>query len=466
MKRIKVKTSFNRDGKVRNTIVFNCRFIILTLIICCVSVLALADTGKIVTNNGGRLNMRKAPEDRAKIVEKIKNGSIVEVIDHANGWFHISYNGKEGYVKEEYIRSVAEAVGKEIYSNGATLYLYDAPSEEASIVGMLNAQQSMKVEQVDDQWTLVTADNIHGYVRTELIDDLNDSPAQAATQKWEEGILQKETNLYKNPDRQSEIVSTWAKGTGVLISTYDKNWCLVQVADESAIGFALSSSISLSELPRESKLVDDSKFTITASGAKKIAEKALKQYSGFKASKYICKQETMLSCDGIQGPLYRFTYENKKGQMIYAAYVHCESGELLYKGDYSNFEYETDGSELKTSPPATTQNPGYVKIKGEVVWDSDVVTSTPIPGTDIGESAARSTAERYLRSHYPRFSEMSFSRVECQHITNDPLIEGGFIEPYYQIAYFTDDDQVQYVITIKAYSGSVWQCSGPGEGAG
>ena len=152
--------------------------------------------------------------------------------------------------------------------------------------------------------------------------------------------------------------------------------------------------------------------------------------------------------------------------MIYDAYVHCESGELLYKVDYSNFEYETDGSELKTSPPATTQNPGYVKIKGEVVWDSDVVTSTPIPGTDIGESAARSTAERYLRSHYPRFSEMSFSRVECQHITNDPLIEGGFIEPYYQIAYFTDDDQVQYVITIKAYSGSVWQCSGPGEGAG
>ncbi|MBR1710066.1 MAG: SH3 domain-containing protein [Clostridia bacterium] len=447
-----------------------CTPILLIIIIIGLLHVGCAEQGKIDTG-GGTLNMRKTPEDKSKIVTRIKNGSNVEIIEHSNGWYHITYNGEEGYVKEEYVKLLSEAIGKEIYSNGDTLYLRESPDETASIVGMLNSQQAMKLEEINEKWVLVSTDSTKGYVQVLQIDNLSETPVKAATQKWEEGILQKETKLYKEPDSKSEVVSTWPKGTGVTVSTYDKKWCLVQVSDENAFGFALSSSISLSALPKVTDLVDDSTFTITASKAKKIAENALKQYSGFKASNYTCKQETMLSCDGIAGPLYRFAYMNKKDQVIYAAYVHCVTGEVLYKGDYSGFKYDQDIADLKTAPPSTTQEPGYVRIGGQVVWDSDVTTSTPIPGDDIGQSAARSIADRYLRAHYPRFSEMTFSKVTADYYADDPMVVGGFIEPYYIFSYYVADDlsyddQLAYCIIINAFSGDIKSVSGPGEGAG
>ena len=81
--------------------------------------LAFAEPGTVVTD-GGRLNMRKSPEDRAKIVIKIKNGSQVEVLETVEEWYRISFDGKEGYVKSRYIKLLSSAVGTEIYSNGRT----------------------------------------------------------------------------------------------------------------------------------------------------------------------------------------------------------------------------------------------------------------------------------------------------------------------------------------------------------
>ena len=436
------------------------------------SLIAFAEPGTVVTD-GGRLNMRKSADEKARIVTKIKNNATVEVLDHTDGWYHIRFDGQEGYVKEQFIKLLSDAVGKEIYSNGDTLYLREAPDDSSAIVGMVNSQGAITVEQIDDQWALVSASNTRGYVQVSQINELNDAPVEAAKQKWEEGILQKETKLYKSPDNKSEVTSTWPKGTGVLVSTYNKKWCMIQVSDEQAFGFAPASSVKLSPLPKAEieNVPDESEYTISASGAKKTAEKALKSYSGFKASAYTCIQDKMLSCDGIKGPLYRFAYLNKKGQMIYVAYVHCITGELLYKGDYSGFQYDKDIADLRTASPTTAPRTGYVIIKGDVVWDPDVVTSTPIPGNDIGESSARSIADRYLRAHYPRFSEAAFSRVECQHVTDDPMIAGGFKAPWYFVLYYAEDEyivegQLQYAIEINAYTGEINNCSGPGEGNG
>ena len=62
-------------------------------------------------------------------------------------------------------------------------------------------------------------------------------------------------------------------------------------------------------------------------------------------------------------------------------------------------------------------------------------------------------------------------RVDCKHVTDDPLIDGGFIEPYYQFAYYVEDDyidfgQLTYAIEINAFSGVIKSVSGPGEGQG
>lgn len=433
-------------------------FLALLLIILTFSLLhALAEPGTVVTS-GGRLNMRQSPDDKARIVTKIKNGKTVEVLDHADGWFHITYEGYEGYVKEQYIKLLSAAIGQEIYSNGMTLYLRESMDATSRIVGMVNSQQTMKVEQIDDGWILVSSGVIKGYVRTEEIDQLNEEPAAVATQKWTEGILQKETTLYRDPDKNSEVLSTWPKGQGVSVCPYNKDWSLIQIQDENICGFARKASVSLSPLPTvqpDKQVVDESQY-ISSSKAKSIAEKALKKYTGFNAKTLICSQDTALSTDGIRGPMFRFNYTNKQGQYVYAAYIHAYTGEVLYTGDFTGFASQHDTSDLRTSPPKTTQDPQWWYDEyGNVVWDR---TPEPQTGTDIGKDAARSVADRYLGAKYPRFSQLSFSRVACRHAT-DPTEAAGFQVPYYQFDYFVNDgsgdsaaEQLAFSCIVNAYT--------------
>lgn len=433
-------------------------FLALLLIVLTFSLLhALAEPGTVVTS-GGRLNMRQSPDDKARIVTKIKNGKTVEVLDLADGWYHITYEGYEGYVKEQYIKLLSAAIGQEIYSNGTTLYLRESMDATSRIVGMVNSQQTMKVEQIDDGWILVASGVVKGYVRTEEIDQLNEEPVAVATQKWTEGILQKETTLYRDPDKNSEVLSTWPKGQGVSVCPYNKDWSLIQIQDENICGFARKASVSLSPLPTvqpDKQVVDESQY-ISSSKAKSIAEKALKKYSGFNAKTLVCSQDTALSTDGIRGPMFRFNYTNKQGQYVYAAYIHAYTGEVLYTGDFTGFASQHDTSDLRTSPPKTTQDPQWwYDEDGNVVWDR---TPEPQTGTDIGKDAARSVADRYLGAKYPRFSQLSFSRVACRHAT-DPTEAAGFQVPYYQFDYFVNDgsgdsaaEQLAFSCIVNAYT--------------
>ena len=445
----------------------NAAGIILAIIFMMMQFIACAEPG-VVDTRGGKLNMRKSPQDGARIITKISNGAGVEILEHLDGWYRISFRNKEGYVKEQYIRPLSDAVGKEIYSNGATVYVYEAMSKESGIVGMINSQQAMKVEQLTAEWALVSCDDISGYVQTDSIDQLNGEPIAAASNTWEAGVLQSKTVLYKQPNKKSKL-GTYQRGQLVYISKYDKNWSLIWIADEGVYGFAQKPSVKLSPAtaeeeiqPGDNKPFDEDQY-ISSGSAKSIAEKALKKYSGFNAGKLNCTQDIVLSSNGIKGPMYRFYYFNKKDEYLYAAYVQAYTGDVLYTGDYSGFVYGKGASDLKTAAP--TAEPVY-----EYDESGNLITPVPQAGTDIGQSAARSIADRYLASRYPQFSSMSFSRVQCQHFTE--YYENSFQTPNYQFDYYVRNESgseyMTFEIIIHAYTKEILYCcsDGPGEGNG
>ncbi len=60
-------------------------------------------TATVVTE-GGRLNIRLAPDLNAQIIGHIPNGSTVTVNGSNNGWYYIDYNGTQGYSYGAYIK--------------------------------------------------------------------------------------------------------------------------------------------------------------------------------------------------------------------------------------------------------------------------------------------------------------------------------------------------------------------------
>ena len=80
--------------------------ILLFVLALCLST-ALADHATIVTP-GGKLNMRKTPEDKGRIVTYVPNGASVEVEELGETWSLVTYKNKSGYVKTEYLYIVVE----------------------------------------------------------------------------------------------------------------------------------------------------------------------------------------------------------------------------------------------------------------------------------------------------------------------------------------------------------------------
>lgn len=433
------------------------------------SFVALAEPG-IINTGGGTVNFRKAPEDRAKIITRIKNRTMIEVLNHSDGWYHVSYEGKEGFIKEPFVQVLSESIGKDIYSNGSTIFLYDSKDEQSKIIGMLNAQQSMTIESIDSEWAFVSTGSIKGYTQTAQIDQFNEAPADSVSREWVEGILQADIILYSEPDNQSDILSTWSRGQGVSVYSYNKKWSLVQILDEGVCGFAKKTSVQLNPMPAQKKMVDDSQF-IAPAKAESIAVKALKKYSGFNPGVLTCSQDIALSTDGIRGPMYRFNYTNSKGQYLYAAYIHANTGEVLYTGDYSAFIAKQDISDLKTAAPRVTPSPSdedTSEDQGE--WSKPY--PEPASGVEIGEDAARAIADRYLSAKYPRFSELTFSRVSCRHIT-DPMVDVNFQVPFYMFDYYINDgsedsasEQLVYGIYINSVTEEIEYCCSAALGEG
>ncbi|MCH5437602.1 cell wall-binding protein EntB [Bacillus paranthracis] len=92
------------------------------------------------------LNVREKPTTESKVVEKVKNGEELKVINTEDGWSKIELNGKEAFVSSEFT--------KDIYHVTADLLNVRSESNtESKILGRLKKDDVIEsTKQVKDGW--------------------------------------------------------------------------------------------------------------------------------------------------------------------------------------------------------------------------------------------------------------------------------------------------------------------------
>ncbi|MCC2430299.1 SH3 domain-containing protein, partial [Bacillus paranthracis] len=92
------------------------------------------------------LNVREKPTTESKVVEKVKNGEELKVINTEDGWSKIELNGKEVFVSSEFT--------KDIYHVTADLLNVRSESNtESKILGRLKKDDVIEsTKQVKDGW--------------------------------------------------------------------------------------------------------------------------------------------------------------------------------------------------------------------------------------------------------------------------------------------------------------------------
>lgn len=140
------------------------------------------------TITGSSVRMRSGASTSTSILTVMEKDTIVAVLEKENDdWYHISYNGKDGYVNADYLAldedNVFTARGR---INGSRVNVRAATNTDCDIVASLTRSSAVTVTGLADGWFAVTCPNgTTGYIRGDLLalDATANPAADASTPK-------------------------------------------------------------------------------------------------------------------------------------------------------------------------------------------------------------------------------------------------------------------------------------------
>ena len=141
------------------------------------------------------VNVRASDSEQADRIGKLQTGDVLEALEsRANGWTKVNYNGKEGFVKSEYLEPVGEDLenagegdvsgadgGEDTGASAAlpasgtvmvaeTVNVRKSPDEKAERIGVCYQGGRLEIlMQQADGWTKVKFEGKTGYVKTAVL---------------------------------------------------------------------------------------------------------------------------------------------------------------------------------------------------------------------------------------------------------------------------------------------------------
>ena len=119
------------------------------------------------------VNVRSSDSEQADKLGKVTGGSQVQVQEViANGWTKIVFEGKDGYIKSEYLQMAESAAGQDVIGTvtaTTNINVRSAASETADRLGVLAAGESLDLLADENGWCKVKYNGQVGYVKSDYV---------------------------------------------------------------------------------------------------------------------------------------------------------------------------------------------------------------------------------------------------------------------------------------------------------
>ena len=187
------------------------------------------------------LNMRSGAGTSYRVITTLKKGSVVEVISESNGWSKIKYDGRIGYVYDEYLEDI-----KPSYSNTTTkvvntdlLNVRSGPSTSYKILGKINKGIKVQVISEENGWSKILYNNKEAYVSSRYLDSSNSSnngsnDNSVGTVKETKVVNTDSLNVRSGPSTSYSKLGTLAKGTKVGVISESNGWSKILYNNKEA----------------------------------------------------------------------------------------------------------------------------------------------------------------------------------------------------------------------------------------
>lgn len=120
------------------------------------------------------VNVRSSDSEQADKLGKVTGGERVEVQEvRVNGWTKIVYEGKDGYIKSEYLQmaeSAADAESIGTVKATTNINVRSAASETAERLGVLTGGETAELIENADGWCKIKYNGQIGYVKVDYVE--------------------------------------------------------------------------------------------------------------------------------------------------------------------------------------------------------------------------------------------------------------------------------------------------------
>ncbi len=119
------------------------------------------------------VNVRSSDSEQADKLGKVSGGTKLELLEQRpNGWTKVNYEGKEGYIKSEFLQTVESAAGAEVIGTvtaTTNINVRASASETADRLGVLSGGDSVDLLGTEGDWSKIKYNGQIGYVKTEYV---------------------------------------------------------------------------------------------------------------------------------------------------------------------------------------------------------------------------------------------------------------------------------------------------------
>lgn len=119
------------------------------------------------------VNVRSSDSEQADKLGKVAGGTKLQVLEQrANGWTKVDYEGKEGYIKTEFLQLAESSAGAETIGTvtaTTNINVRASASETADRLGVLSGGDSAELVGTEGDWSKIRYNGQIGYVKSEYV---------------------------------------------------------------------------------------------------------------------------------------------------------------------------------------------------------------------------------------------------------------------------------------------------------
>ena len=131
------------------------------------------DQGPQYVTTTTTVNVRSSDSEQADKLGKVSGGTKLQVLEQRpNGWTKVDYEGKEGYIKTEFLQLAESAAGTETIGTvtaTTNINVRASASETADRLGVLSGGDSAELVGTEGEWSKIKYNGQIGYVKSEYV---------------------------------------------------------------------------------------------------------------------------------------------------------------------------------------------------------------------------------------------------------------------------------------------------------